>query len=275
MFYSCDQGPNETVDQWVTKLRHLAKSCNFATMTDSMLRDRVVLGTKDKAARSRMFREKAVSLSGAIDTLRTSEIAAHQIRSIEKETRYEDAVHFSRKASRKQRPDEKPSSNKVKCMFCLQMHDFGRNSCPAYGTKCNICHRRNHWAGSQKCTMTGKSNPVKKAAHYVEYGSCSSDESCSYIDHQVANIKSRGRQQKVTLLVKDQKSQMECTSCQCLMDTGTTCNIMSIDNLNRLVPNAQLRPSNTKLHFYDGSYMKPLGVYSMYAKHKDKQLKLR
>ena len=59
------------------------------------------------------------------------------------------------------------------------------------------------------------------------------------------------------------------------MDTGTTCNIMSIDNLNKLVPNAHLRPSNTKLHFYDGSYMKPLGVYSLYAKHKDRKLKLR
>ena len=59
------------------------------------------------------------------------------------------------------------------------------------------------------------------------------------------------------------------------MDMGTTCNIMSIENLNKLISDAKLRPSNTKLHFYDGSYMKPLGVYSMYAKHKDKQLKLR
>ena len=59
------------------------------------------------------------------------------------------------------------------------------------------------------------------------------------------------------------------------MDMGTTCNIMSIEKLNKLIPDEKLWPSNTKLHFYNGSYMKPLGVYPMYAKRKDKQLKLR
>ena len=273
IFYSSDQGPNETIDQWVTRLRQLTKSCNFENMTDSLLRDRIVLGTKDKAARARMFRDKAVDLHGAIDQLRASEIAAHQIRTIEQETSNEDAVHFTKTGSKKHLKDDK-SKEKIKCMFCLQLHRFGRKHCPAHGTRCNTCHERNHWAGSKKCTQKGKLKTSKNAAHYVEYAGSSSDESCSYINHQVANIRSRGRQPKVTLLFKD-KGKMDRTPCQCLMDTGTTCNIMSIENLNKLIPDAQLWPSNTKLHFYDGSYMKPLGVYSMYAKHKDKQLKLR
>ena len=58
MFCSCDEGPNENVDQWVNRPRLLSKSCNFEAMTDSLLRDRVVLGTKDKATRAWMFREK-------------------------------------------------------------------------------------------------------------------------------------------------------------------------------------------------------------------------
>ena len=58
MFCSCDEGPNENVDQWVNRSRLLSKSCNFEAMTDSLLRDRVILGTKDKATRAWMFREK-------------------------------------------------------------------------------------------------------------------------------------------------------------------------------------------------------------------------
>ena len=58
MFCSCDEGPNENVDQWVNRPRPLSKSCNFEAMTDSLLRDRVVLGRKDKATRAWMFREK-------------------------------------------------------------------------------------------------------------------------------------------------------------------------------------------------------------------------
>ena len=58
MFCSCDKGPNKNVDQWVNRPRPLSKSCNFEAMTDSLLRGCVVLGTKDKATRAWMFREK-------------------------------------------------------------------------------------------------------------------------------------------------------------------------------------------------------------------------
>ena len=83
MFYSCDEEPNENVDQWVNRLRHLSKSYNFEAMTDSLLKNGVGLGTKDKAARARMFREKAVNLNEAIDMLRASDVAAQHIKEID------------------------------------------------------------------------------------------------------------------------------------------------------------------------------------------------
>ena len=78
MFCSCDEGPSENVDQWVNRSRPLSKSCNFEAMTDSLLRDHVVLETKDKAARARMFREKVkkVNLNETFEMLRASEVAA-------------------------------------------------------------------------------------------------------------------------------------------------------------------------------------------------------
>ena len=125
----------------MTGLRQLTKPCNFANMTDSLLRDRIVLGTKDKAARACMFRDKAVDLHGAIDQLRASEIAAHQIRTIEQETSNEDAVHFTNISSKKHLKDDKPKE-KIKCMFCLQLHLFGRKHCPAYGTRGNTSQKK-------------------------------------------------------------------------------------------------------------------------------------
>ena len=55
-------------------------------MTDCLLKDRVVLGTKDKAARAQMCREKAVNLNEAIDMLRASEVAAQHIKEIDQGT---------------------------------------------------------------------------------------------------------------------------------------------------------------------------------------------
>ena len=57
-FYTCNQGPHELVDQWLTRLRHLSQSCNFGATLDSMLRYRLILGTRDKKAQAHLFREK-------------------------------------------------------------------------------------------------------------------------------------------------------------------------------------------------------------------------
>ena len=86
MFYSCDEGPNENVDHWVNRLRQLLKSCNFEAMIDSLLRDRVVMGIKYKAARAQMFREKVVNVNETVDMLRASEVAAQHIKDIDQGT---------------------------------------------------------------------------------------------------------------------------------------------------------------------------------------------
>ena len=62
LFHAAEQQPNETVDQYIIRLRRLAETCNFRNLHDEMLRDRLVLGCKDKAARARLFRQKECDL---------------------------------------------------------------------------------------------------------------------------------------------------------------------------------------------------------------------
>ena len=57
-FYTCDQGPNDFVDECLTRLRHLLQSCNFGATLDSMLRDHLILGTKDKKAEAICLEKK-------------------------------------------------------------------------------------------------------------------------------------------------------------------------------------------------------------------------
>jgi len=62
LFHSAEQQPSETVDQYLLCLRHLAESCKFAALHDEMLCDRLVLGSRDKAARVWLFCEKDCTL---------------------------------------------------------------------------------------------------------------------------------------------------------------------------------------------------------------------
>ena len=51
-----------------------------------MLRDRLILGTRDKKAQAHLFREKNVDLNIAINCLRASELAEQQLKKINSTT---------------------------------------------------------------------------------------------------------------------------------------------------------------------------------------------
>ena len=276
LFYSRDQGPNESIDQWITQLRQLIRSCNFESVSENgLLRDRIVLGTKDRAARLRMFREKKLDLQLAIDMLRASEVTTSQIRTIDK-TDTSETVNFTKRHGKK-------SEVSKSCKFCLKVHVWGRDNCPAYSQKCSACGELNHYRGSMLCKgekkkpdyKSRKKHNIKKQANFIDDDDSETftDDSCFSITHTVHHVKVSGCP-TVELILCDQKFNGG-VSQKCIMDTGTTCNIMSIADLNKIAPKAKLRKSESKLNLYDGSYMKPLGVYSLYATHNNKMLKLR
>ena len=66
LFHSAQQQCNETVDQYIIHLRHLAESCKFGELHDEMVHDRLVLGCCDKGIKARLFREKDSSLKKAL-----------------------------------------------------------------------------------------------------------------------------------------------------------------------------------------------------------------
>ena len=52
------------------------------------------------------------------------------------------------------------------------------------------------------------------------------------VEHTIANVKSMGKTPTVKLHVKERKDS-NAKPLRCLIDIGTTCNIMSFDDLNK------------------------------------------
>jgi len=150
------QEPGETIDAYVTRLWHLASSCKFVACADclsyenSMIRDRLILGTSDTAARARAFRERDMDLDKTVAMLRSSELASKQLRVIGQHSTDIEPVHYTsskeNKAKRgkvvtsktKDRPHTKSS-----CKYCGKQHPPGK--CPAYGKQCKNCLKQNHF----------------------------------------------------------------------------------------------------------------------------------
>ena len=55
LFHSAQQQQNETVDQYIIRLQHLAETCKFRVLHDKMLRYCLILGYYDKGVRARLF----------------------------------------------------------------------------------------------------------------------------------------------------------------------------------------------------------------------------
>jgi hypothetical protein len=79
IFNSRMQQPGESFDQYVTDLRLKVKTCEYGTMADEMIKDRIVVGVQCDIVRGRLLREKDLNLSKAIDICKAAEASKKQL----------------------------------------------------------------------------------------------------------------------------------------------------------------------------------------------------
>lgn len=127
------QQSGESFECYLTALRNLAKSCNFCKcMSESLIRDQVVLGIRDDNARKRLLQERKLDLKQCIDICRSTESANAQLGEISESFASVHKVENTKGKPWKPRQKSKPVKEN-KCKFCLTTHAFRKELCPAWG----------------------------------------------------------------------------------------------------------------------------------------------
>ncbi|KAL5020892.1 hypothetical protein ScPMuIL_000047 [Solemya velum] len=276
------QEHTETVHQYVAVLRRLSDSCDYGALKDDMIRDRLVIGTKDNAARARMLREPKLDLKKAVDTCLTSEISQEQLKKITSEAPT-DTVNYAKhkykqsnkykpstkqkggksvpkehnsqpKYSHKQHDGRKDKSNK-RCKCCGGTHDRDKSACPAYGETCDYCGKKNHFT---KLCLSRKANTRVKMVEDDD----SSDDSV-YKVHTVGKVQADGSKWYVDINMQVEENPSKLVKCQ--MDTGSTCNLMGFKDYCKIVQDGKpsLNTSTAKLRLYDGSALTTVGEHEI------------
>ena len=275
VFNTAFQEPGESVDNYVTRLRKLAVTCNFKTTSDNlsyednMIRDRLILGTTDLETRARTFREReldlgmvirfyliTMDLGKIIRMLKTSEVASQQLRTISEQTTEGVNVNFARKMTYvKDTVSQKKKSDN--CKYCGKLH--GQGKCPAYGKACTKCQKRNHFAAV--CRSEPRINYVEDTQSAVTHRD---DFEVNCVDYYVASLSTVQKSITTVLKMRDAGCRTWC-DVECQLDTGATCNVMNKDDFLRVTGKRDLRGmprSFARLRLYDGSIIKPLGQYT-------------
>ena len=147
VFNSCVQIVEESVDVYVNRLWKLASSCEFGALTNELIRDRLVIGVKDRDLKGLLFQK-------AIEICKSNEITKQQLKSLENEEKkpHEEVNMCKQSGRRSSRTTKKPpaqdlkkktpdfktkpekGNSKRKCKYCgKQMHNK-RQDCPAFGS---------------------------------------------------------------------------------------------------------------------------------------------
>ena len=173
MFNSTTQKQNESIDEFVVRLRQSAESCEFENLKDSLIRDRVVIGTTDEAGRERLLRERPVpDLNRVIESLRAAEVsrshklamsgkpetAAVDYADKRKKSRHQGhRNHKNKQISQEQTPQRQPKNqtkgkykpsvgSQGRCKWCAQQADHVKKNCPAREATCFKCSKVGHFA---------------------------------------------------------------------------------------------------------------------------------
>ena len=267
-FYSRIQKPSESFDSFLTSLRDLLATCNFADAEkNKALRDRIVFGTNSEAVREELLNvDGNLDLDKCIRICQRHEATGHYLKELKpSETAHAVAnskpkalsSNNSQNSHSKQdnNSQSQSSSTQIKnCKYCGGSHNRGK--CPAFGKECKQCGKKNHFAKVCKSGKPTNSNSKQKADEVIEFSpvdlayeiSDARDSRQWFINVQHASN---------TLTIK--------------VDTGATCNVMPMDIFQTL-ENVKLTKAKKDEHVlsYSGHKIKILGKTSLCIEYLDK-----
>ena len=104
-------------------MRDLSETCEFGTLQDSLIKDRIVLGTQNKQVQVTLLNQKDLTLDKALSLCRNSELTEQHL------SRINDAstVRAVQKSINKKEKERK--LDQINCEYCGMKH--AKCKCPA------------------------------------------------------------------------------------------------------------------------------------------------
>ena len=171
VFRSTAQNLGEKIDKYLTRLKMLASSCDFADV-EVEIRDQVIEKCNSGVLRTRFLREPDIKLADILAIGRAFEASEQQAPKIEEPINSEVNKlrgRYARKSMNYDKKDKKydhgknfPKSNSSSAIFCTrcgQSNHLANNCMITKAKTCNSCHKPGHF--SKMCRSKNKRPAVQ------------------------------------------------------------------------------------------------------------------
>ncbi|XP_072938829.1 uncharacterized protein [Epargyreus clarus] len=278
-FFTRNQDQGESICQYVTALKLLSKFCEFATLEEDLIRDRIVCGIRSSVVRDRLIRAEDLTLNKAVKICQADELSCDSSRRLEcremsgmagtSSLAAIDAVLTSGRrggggservrggggASRGAAQRQRQRAGTSQCPGCGLR--CGPGACPAKSVKCYVCRNYGHYA--RMCQSGGL-----KRMHNISLDNNSTSEddvSESFYVSMLRNISVVGS----PLDTKDEWHETltgEFGTENFKLDTGADINVLSFKRFLSLgyAPMLLNVKSNIKLQSYSGDIIPVKGI---------------
>ena len=278
IFFGRNQKTEETYNQYVTELRKLAKSCDFGTLEDSLIKDKLISGILSDKVRESLLRVEDLDLATAIKNCKIAErsktqaalmnghssttedkLTVDEIRKFRKnlsfkpkrsqQKRRQNAVHANASQSSK-------AKDEIKCKYCGNQHVQDMQSCPAFGKKCAKCKKYNHFASV--CNAKTVQHLVEQN-EFVEDSDTSTDESDIAFLDEIKSVPAvinslQTKRKEWRSLVK-----VENVDIDFKLDIGADVNVIPWNVFKKIKTETSLNPPSKYIEAFGGSIIKPMG----------------
>ncbi|CAI6377683.1 unnamed protein product [Macrosiphum euphorbiae] len=240
----------QSLENFITQLKLLAASCEYGQLTDSIIRDQIIINTSDVVLQEQLINKSDLSLEKTIEILKQSENVKHQIEIINKgekeESEYPHVDAIKRKNKYNTNKNKVTQAN-FQCSRCGTQHP-ARN-CPAFGKQCKKCAKPNHFAN------VCRSN---KMVQEIADEECA-DEECAAINSlfgvsEIIVPQTHSIQQPWFEEIKVENNYIRFK-----LDTGSQVNLIPLNVYKTLNINKSWNSTTIKLEAYGGYKFMPLG----------------
>ncbi|UYV70685.1 K02A2.6-like, partial [Cordylochernes scorpioides] len=144
------QQEGEKVNEFITALHSLAEHCNFGMLHDELIRDRIVVGVRDRALSERMQLDtdltlvKATLMAKQLESVKEQQSSLYQQDSIDQIKKMPNHIKETKRHEQKIRQfkSNQLGGSSHGCTRCGNSNNHDWKNCPAMNSYCSKCKKK-------------------------------------------------------------------------------------------------------------------------------------